>query len=76
MPRGDGTGPAGNGAVTVNGLGRGGQSLGRGRMGAQGAGIGNFYVCPGCGDKVEHRTGIPCIEIKCPKCGIPMLRGN
>lgn len=30
-------------------------------------------VCPKCGKVVPHsRRGIPCSDVKCPDCGIPM----
>ncbi len=71
MPRGDGTGPAGMGPGTGRGLGRSG---GRGRMGGQNMGPGGKCVCPGCGTKVEHKIGVPCYDMSCPKCGIKMVR--
>ena len=62
MPRGDGTGPAGQG-----------QGLGKGNR--PGASIGGFCVCPSCGEKVSHQRGIPCHSVNCPKCGAAMVRG-
>jgi hypothetical protein len=64
MPRGDGTGP------------RGDSSPRGGRMGGTrpGAGAGGNCVCPGCGAKVPHQRGVPCYNIKCPKCGNGMVR--
>ncbi|MGM0367352.1 MAG: hypothetical protein ACQEP2_02090 [Actinomycetota bacterium] len=70
MPRGDGTGPAGQGPGTGQGPSRGG----RGRMGGQGAGPGGNCVCPSCGEKVEHKPGKPCYQLECPKCGTRMVR--
>lgn len=69
MPRGDGTGPRGQGA----GTGRGG---GRGRMGGNrpGSGPSGYCVCPQCGNKVEHRAGTPCYNMTCPACGAKMAR--
>jgi cation diffusion facilitator family transporter len=32
-------------------------------------------ICNKCGHKIEHKRGIPCSTIKCPKCKIPMTRG-
>jgi len=75
MPRGDGTGPAGQGPGTGRGMGAG-RSQGRSGMDGQGAGTGGNCVCPGCGAKIDHQAGIPCAEVKCPKCGLPMIRGN
>ena len=71
MPRGDGTGPTGQGPGTGRGLGRGG---GRGRMGGQSMGPGGKCVCPGCGNKVDYKIGVPCYEMVCPKCGTKMVR--
>ena len=73
MPRGDGTGPAGQGAGTGRGTGAG-RGAGQGRMGGQGAGIGGNCVCPSCGTKVSHQAGSPCYDISCPKCGAKMVR--
>jgi cation diffusion facilitator family transporter len=33
-------------------------------------------VCPNCGYTVEHKRGIPCTTLKCPKCGTLMAREN
>lgn len=71
MPRGDGTGPAGQGPGTGRGLGRG---AGRGRMGGSSMGPGGTCVCPSCGAKAGHTAGVPCYEIECPKCGTKMTR--
>ncbi|MBU4450140.1 MAG: hypothetical protein KKE35_02475 [Actinobacteria bacterium] len=75
MPRGDGTGPAGQGPPgTGRGTGAGrGQRIGR--MGGQSAGPGGNCVCPSCGTKVAHEAGSPCYNISCPKCGTKMVRG-
>jgi len=69
MPRGDGTGPLGQGP----GIGRG---RGRGRMsgGRLGAGPGGNCVCPSCGTRAVHQTGTPCASMSCPKCGTTMVR--
>jgi len=63
MPRGDGTGPTGQGPGTGRGLGRGG---GIGRMGGQSMGPGGQCVCPSCGTKVEHKIGVACYDMSCP----------
>ncbi|MBW1741647.1 MAG: DUF5320 family protein [Deltaproteobacteria bacterium] len=68
MPRGDRTGPIGQGPGTGRGMGRGG------RFGGSAAGPGGECICPNCGERVPHRTGIPCFEQKCPKCGATMIR--
>ena len=34
----------------------------------------NKCVCPKCGKEVPHgKRGTPCSQIKCPKCGTPMV---
>ena len=56
------------------GRGRGG---GRGRMGGPlSAGPGGDCVCtnPDCQHEASHQVGAPCYQIKCPKCGSPMVR--
>jgi hypothetical protein len=68
MPRGDGTGPRGQGPGTGRGMGGGG--TGRG----SGVGPGGSCVCPACGEKVPHQRGVPCYDLKCPKCGAGMVR--
>lgn len=77
MPRGDGTGPAGQGPGTGRGLGGGqGQGGGMGRMGGRGAGPSGTCVCPACGATVPHERGVPCNQVTCPKCGAAMTRGD
>jgi len=41
---------------------------------AGGMGSGGHCVCPKCGERVPHRSGVPCREERCPKCGTVMLR--
>ena len=61
---------------TGKGLGRGRGAGGRGRMGGEfAAGPGGTCVCPKCGAKASHQTGVPCYQQKCPKCQSPMTRG-
>ena len=81
MPRGDGTGPLGQGPGTGKGLGRGGSTgsgrgRGMGRMGGTrpGAGVGGSCVCPSCGATTPHQAGVPCYQVSCPKCGTKMVR--
>ena len=74
MPRGDGTGPFGQGAGTGSGMGRGG---GGGRMGGNrpGAGPAGVCLCPKCNLSIPHKVGAPCYNMSCPKCGEKMVRG-
>ena len=37
-------------------------------------GEGGFCLCPKCGERIEHKQGIPCQEERCPECGTKMLR--
>ncbi len=75
MPRGDGTGPTGQGPGTGRGTPRQAGS-GRGRMGGPFAsGPGGNCVCPSCGQKTPHTAGQPCNQMQCPKCGAAMTRG-
>ena len=57
------------GVFRMVGLGRG-----RGRMGGFGLGPGGECVCTNCGHTVPHQRGVPCYQMKCPKCGSPMTR--
>ncbi|HNT29337.1 MAG TPA: DUF134 domain-containing protein [bacterium] len=67
MPNRDGTGPVGGG------FGRG-RGKGFGRGGGQGAP--GTCKCPQCGHEVAHTRGTPCVKLKCPKCKIPLVRGD
>jgi len=59
------------------GMGFGRGRSGRGRMGGPfAAGPGGTCVCPSCKNKVSHQVGVPCYQMKCPKCGTPMVRGD
>jgi hypothetical protein len=62
------------GVYKMVGFGRG--RGGRGRMGGPfGAGPGGTCVCPKCKHEVPHQVGVPCYQMKCPKCGTLMVRG-
>lgn len=77
MPRGDGTGPLGQGPVAGRGRGGGiGRGAGSVRMVGNriGAGPGGNCICPACGTKVPHAAGVPCASMNCPKCGARMIR--
>lgn len=63
----------------------GGQGGGGGRGGGAGSargarnrgggfGPGGFCVCAKCGEKIQHERGVKCTELKCPKCGTPLVR--
>lgn len=69
MPRGDGTGPAGQGPA---GGGRG-RGQGKGRGGRFGGPEGNC-ICTACGYETPHTPGVSCSQVKCEKCGSPMVR--
>jgi len=63
------------------GFGRGGRGRGRGQGGGRmggpfAAGPGGSCVCtnPDCGHAMVHVAGQPCYQVKCPKCGSPMIR--
>lgn len=71
MPKGDGTGPKGEGPGT--GM-RWGKEEGKGWKEGFGAGPGGTCVCPNCGERKPHERGIPCFDQKCPKCGAAMTR--
>ncbi len=43
---------------------------------AKGKGPIGDCVCPKCGFKIKHERGVPCATIKCPKCNIPLTRGE
>ncbi|MBN1365003.1 MAG: hypothetical protein JW976_09390 [Syntrophaceae bacterium] len=62
----------------INNRGRqqgGNPGSGRGRMGGRfAAGPGGYCMCPQCGHREVHARGVPCMRIKCPKCGSSMTR--
>ncbi len=64
MPKGDGTGPIRGTAP------RGGRMRGP----RAGAGPEGYCICPVCGEKIAHQRGLPCMNMKCPKCGAKMTR--
>lgn len=44
------------------------------RKGHGGMGAGGSCICLGCGTKIPHRSGTPCLQERCPKCGKAMVR--
>jgi predicted Fe-Mo cluster-binding NifX family protein len=44
------------------------------RTRTMGLGPGGFCLCPVCSLNVPHEQGIPCIQVRCPRCGQPMER--
>ncbi len=75
MPRGDGTGPLGQGPGRGKGRGMG-RGLGMGRKGGTrpSAGPGGNCICPKCGATTTHQIGVPCYQVSCPKCGTKLVR--
>ena len=74
MPRGDGTGPFGQGPISGGDMGKR-MMRGRGRMrGTVAAGPVGYCNCPNCGHKVQHLPQQPCNQQPCPKCGTIMNR--
>ena len=58
------------------GIGRGRGMGGRG-MGRRGFGFGGpplNCICPSCGYQQPKQRRVPCPNLKCPKCGAPMVR--
>lgn len=70
MPRGNGTGPTGQGPGTGRGMGR---RQGRGG-GPLAAGPAGNCICLSCGHIARHVAGQPCNQKMCPKCGTRMTR--
>lgn len=69
--------PMRGGGGCGNGMGRGrGRGMGRSKKinGNFLQGKDEFCICPICGEKQQHRLGIPCRSVTCPKCGSIMVR--
>ena len=63
----------GSGRGGGRGQGRG-RGMGRGLKGGAGLGAEGFCICPKCGQRTVHRPGVPCLEERCPSCGVAMVR--
>jgi NAD-dependent SIR2 family protein deacetylase len=37
-------------------------------------GSGGNCICPKCGYKAPHKSGVPCQEERCPKCNAKLMR--
>lgn len=74
MPRGVGMGSSGSGQGSGQGSGRGrGNCRGMGG-GRAAAGPGGDCICPFRGATAAHQSGVPCYQVKCPKCGTSLAR--
>ena len=62
---------SGYGSRQGQGSGTGG---GRGRNKGGSYGPGGFCICTKCGEKISHRQGTKCTNLKCPECGHTMIR--
>jgi hypothetical protein len=68
MPRG------GRGSGGGQGGSPGGRCRGTGVGPGAGTGVSDSCKCSACGAKAPHERGIPCMQVKCPQCGKPMVR--
>ena len=50
------------------------QGRGQNQGDKPGSGPGGNCVCPDCGAKVAHTTGVPCNQVACPECGTKMTK--
>lgn len=64
----------GKGSGGGQGGGQGGRCRGAGAGPGGGTGASDSCICSACGAKAPHERGIPCMEVKCPQCGKPMVR--
>ncbi|MBU0744357.1 MAG: hypothetical protein KKE11_03200 [Gammaproteobacteria bacterium] len=64
---------SGRGRGRGAGLGQG-QGLEKRQGPRQGLGLGGFCVCSRCGEKIIHQRGVPCFDVQCSTCNLPMVR--
>lgn len=73
---GGGRGMGGGRGAGGRGMGGGGRGMGGGGRGgvwpAERIGISAFCFCPQCGHREPHEPGLPCMQKKCPKCGVTL----
>jgi predicted Fe-Mo cluster-binding NifX family protein len=56
------------------------QARGEGRHAQTGSqskakgGPGGLCLCPQCGFRIRHERGVPCAQMVCPQCDLPMTR--
>jgi len=75
MPRGIGSGSSGSVQGSGQGSGRGrGNCRGMGGGAGISSGPGGECLCLSCGSITAHEAGVPCYQVKCPKCGLNMTR--
>ena len=51
-----------------------GGGAGRGLGGGGGLGGTGSCICPKCGQRVPHSAGKPCLQERCPHCGVALVR--
>jgi hypothetical protein len=61
------------------GVGRGGRGgmgagAGGGVVNGRGMGAGGACICPKCGQRTPHIPGTPCMQERCPECGVALVR--
>lgn len=52
----------------------GGRGMGGGGMGGGGMGASGSCLCPKCGGRFPHQPGVPCMQERCPQCGVALVR--
>jgi len=67
-------GPGRNMGAHRAGGARGGWRGGRSGPGNAGLGPAGSCVCPKCGASTPHTPGEPCLQARCPSCGVALVR--